>query len=133
MSENVLSLLHEGEQPLELQPARSFDHEAELTEDVESNPTGLAATLREALESPTVQLLITDQRILAVDVTALDDPEIEWQLDRDSITNVHRRARSGVIDITFVDGSAVAVHVGMLGGKGAAKCVRALEEHGTVH
>ena len=88
-----------------------------------------ASQLRKALEPPTSQLLITDQRLMAVDVNNIDEPEIEWSSERGGIRKVFKRSRflePGRIVIVFGDGSVLAVHVGMLGGKAAAKCVAAL-------
>jgi hypothetical protein len=89
-----------------------------------------ASQLRKALEPPTSQLLITDQRLMAVDINNLDEPEIEWSSERGGIEKVFKRSRflePGRIVIVFGDGSVLAVHVGMLSGKAASNCVAALD------
>ncbi|WP_140400570.1 hypothetical protein [Gulosibacter sp. 10] len=89
----------------------------------------LAAGLRKALEVPTSEILVTDQRLIVVDVNGVDEAELEWEVDRTAILHVWRRSRflePGRVVIAFKDGSVLALHVGLLGGKSACKLVEAI-------
>ncbi len=89
-----------------------------------------ALKLRKALEVPTTNILVTNQRILVVDVNKVDDPHIEWEHDRDRMPGIWKAARfmePGRVVMVLHDGSVLVMHVGMLGGKRAQSVVSACE------
>lgn len=90
----------------------------------------MAAGLRKALDVPTSEILVTNQRILVVDVNGVDEIEPEWSAERSDILRIWRRSRflePGRVVIAFKDRSVLALHVGVIGGKSACRLVEALE------
>ncbi|MGO1543687.1 MAG: hypothetical protein ACTHXA_05010 [Gulosibacter sp.] len=91
----------------------------------------LAAGLRKALDVPTSEILVTNQRVLVVDVNGLDEVELEWEVNREDILRVWKRARflePGRVVIAFNDESVLALHVGVMGGKSAFKLIEAMDD-----
>lgn len=90
-----------------------------------------AAGLRKALDAPTSEILVTDQRVLVVDIDGVDRAELEWEAEREQIARVWKRSRflePGRVVVAFKDGSVLALHVGLVGGKSAFRFVEALDE-----
>lgn len=90
----------------------------------------LAAGLRKALDVPTSEILVTNQRLLVVDVNGVDEIEPEWSTERENIARIWKRSRflePGRVVIAFKDRSVLALHVGVIGGKSACKLVEAMD------
>lgn len=85
-----------------------------------------AARLREALESPTSEIVLTDERLLVVEANGVDEPETELSIERSDVERICRQARflePGRVAIRLKDGSILALQVGLLGGKSAQRLV----------
>lgn len=90
----------------------------------------MAAGLRKALDVPTSEILVTNQRLLVVDVNGVDEIEPEWSAERADIVRIWKRSRflePGRVVIAFKDHSVLALHVGLIGGKSAFRFVEALD------
>lgn len=89
-----------------------------------------ALALRKALDVPTTNILVTDQRLLVVDLNNGDEPTIEWEHERDAMPGIWKQSRfmePGRVVMVLKDGSILVMHVGMLGGKRAQSVVAACE------
>lgn len=90
----------------------------------------MAAKLRKALDVPTSEILVTNQRLMVVDVNGVDEIESEWSAERGDIVRCWKRSRflePGRVMIAFKDHSVLALHVGVIGGKSACKLVEAMD------
>lgn len=91
----------------------------------------MAAGLRKALDVPTSEILVTNQRLMVVDVNGVDEIETEWSAERDDVIRIWRRSRflePGRVVVAFKDRSVLALHVGVMGGKSACKLVEAMDK-----
>lgn len=76
-------------------------------------------------------LLLTDRRVLVVDLTDAADPRVRWERDRMQVASVRRAPRlgqAGRIWVLFADGSATSLMLGILSPAGAKAVVAAWGE-----
>ena len=157
----IRQLLHPGEEPRALQNASYFNGEEDLGQpkpDLASELADVALLWHSAYfqgladrlvsgrsligwpgcEAQTLaraiglhDLLVTDRRLLVVDLDDSPRPHIVWERDRMHIVRIRRAPRllqAGRIWVLMADGSAVSLMLGAVSARGAKRVVEAWGE-----